>query len=107
MRVTASSLLFLPVPASSRAIKQATNSDVVFFALDTLDQPVVVGSTVPVEEIAPVSDGQGRFRFRPLPPGRYTVRATARGWGSATRQAQVRAGRAAMVTFALPAAGGR
>src|SRR5439155_1636960 len=29
------------------AIKQATNSDVVFFALDTLNQPVVVGSTVP------------------------------------------------------------
>ncbi len=35
------------------AIKQATNSDVVFFALDTLDQPVVVGSTVPAQEIGP------------------------------------------------------
>jgi HAMP domain-containing protein len=35
------------------AIKQATNSDVVFFALDTLDKPVVVGSTVPAQAIAP------------------------------------------------------
>src|SRR5467141_2209782 len=32
------------------AIKQATNSDVVFFALDTLNQPVVVGSTVPAQQ---------------------------------------------------------
>src|SRR5213593_4577877 len=35
------------------AIKQNTNSDVVFFALDTLNQPVVVGSTVPAQDIAP------------------------------------------------------
>ena len=35
------------------AIKQATNSDVVFFALDTLGKPVVVGSTVPAQEIGP------------------------------------------------------
>src|SRR5712691_4969485 len=35
------------------AIKQATNSDVVFFALDTLNKPVVVGSTVPARDIAP------------------------------------------------------
>jgi serine/threonine-protein kinase len=35
------------------AIKQATNSDVVFFALDTLSKPVVVGSTVPARDIAP------------------------------------------------------
>jgi len=36
------------------AIKQATSSDVVFFALDTLNKPVVVGSTVPPQDIAPV-----------------------------------------------------
>jgi serine/threonine-protein kinase len=36
------------------AIKQATSSDVVFFLLDTLNQPVVVGSTVPASEIGPV-----------------------------------------------------
>jgi len=35
------------------AIKQATNSDVVFFALDTLGKPVVVGSTVPAQDISP------------------------------------------------------
>ena len=35
------------------AIKQATNSDVVFFALDTLDKPVVVGSTLAAQDIAP------------------------------------------------------
>jgi len=35
------------------AIKQATNSDVVFFLLDTLDQPVVTGSTVPAQDIGP------------------------------------------------------
>jgi eukaryotic-like serine/threonine-protein kinase len=37
----------------ARAIKQATNSDVVFFSLDTLDKPVVVGSTLPAADIAP------------------------------------------------------
>src|SRR2546421_7222549 len=36
------------------AIKQTTNSDVVFFALDTLNKPVVVGSTIPAQDIAPV-----------------------------------------------------
>src|SRR2546423_11557674 len=35
------------------AIKQTTNSDVVFFALDTLSNPVVVGSTLPAQDIAP------------------------------------------------------
>ncbi len=35
------------------AIRQATNSDVVFFALDTLDEPYVVGSTLPRDELAP------------------------------------------------------
>jgi eukaryotic-like serine/threonine-protein kinase len=35
------------------AIKHATNSDVVFFALDTLDKPVVVGSTLAAQDIAP------------------------------------------------------
>jgi HAMP domain-containing protein len=35
------------------AIKQATNSDVVFFMLDTLSKPVVVGSTVPAQDIGP------------------------------------------------------
>jgi HAMP domain-containing protein/predicted Ser/Thr protein kinase len=39
------------------AIKQATSSDVVFFALDTLDQPVVVGSTVPAQDIGPALQG--------------------------------------------------
>src|SRR5256712_3333779 len=34
------------------AIKQATNTDVVFFALDTLGKPVVVGSTVPAQDIS-------------------------------------------------------
>jgi hypothetical protein len=35
------------------AIKQATSTDVVFFALDTLNRPVVVGSTVPARDIGP------------------------------------------------------
>src|SRR6059036_449783 len=39
------------------AIKQATNSDVVFFALDTLNNPVVVGRTVPAQDIAPALQG--------------------------------------------------
>ena len=37
----------------AQAIKQTTNSDVVFFSLDTLNRPVVVGSTVPAHEIGP------------------------------------------------------
>ena len=39
------------------AIKQATNSDVVFFLLDTLSKPVVVGSTVPAQDIGPALEG--------------------------------------------------
>ena len=35
------------------AVKQATNSDVVFLALDTLNRPFVVASTLPREQIAP------------------------------------------------------
>ena len=35
------------------AIKSATSSDVVFFALDTLNKPVVVGSTIPAADIGP------------------------------------------------------
>ena len=37
----------------AQAIKQATTSDVVLFALDTLGRPYVVGSTLPREEVAP------------------------------------------------------
>src|SRR5947199_5684881 len=37
----------------AQAIRQTTNSDVVFFSLDTLNRPVVVGSTVPAQDIAP------------------------------------------------------
>ncbi len=36
----------------AQAVKQATNSDVVFFALDTLSHPFVVGSTLPRDEVA-------------------------------------------------------
>ena len=39
------------------AIKQATNSDVVFFMLDTLNKPVVVGTTRPGPEIGPALQG--------------------------------------------------
>ena len=39
------------------AIKQATNSDVVFFMLDTLNKPVVAGSTVPAQDIGPALQG--------------------------------------------------
>mgnify|MGYP003578130979 CR=1 FL=1 len=39
------------------AIKQATSSDVVFFLLDTLSKPVVVGSTLPGADIGPVLQG--------------------------------------------------
>jgi HAMP domain-containing protein/predicted Ser/Thr protein kinase len=35
------------------AIKEATNSDVVFFALDTLNHPYVVGTTLPRDVIGP------------------------------------------------------
>src|SRR3989454_167558 len=38
----------------AQEIKQATGSDVVFFALDTLDQPHVVASTLPREDIGTV-----------------------------------------------------
>ena len=37
----------------ARAIQQTTSSDVVFFALDTLNRPYVVGGTVPREDIGP------------------------------------------------------
>src|SRR3989442_6832145 len=38
----------------AQEIKQASGSDVVFFALDTLDRPHVVASTLPREDIEPV-----------------------------------------------------
>jgi serine/threonine-protein kinase len=40
----------------AQAIKQATNSEVVFFALtnDTIPRPVPVGGTLPAEEVGPV-----------------------------------------------------
>ncbi len=38
----------------AHAIRQNTSSDVVFFSLDTLGQPVVVGSTLPAQDIGPV-----------------------------------------------------
>ena len=37
----------------AQQIKQATNADVVLFALDTLDHPYVVGSTLPREQVGP------------------------------------------------------
>ncbi len=36
----------------AQSIKQATTTDVVFFGLDTLNRPYVVGSTLPKQEIA-------------------------------------------------------
>src|SRR5216117_3931693 len=38
----------------AQEIKQATGSDIVFFALDTLDRPHVVASTLPRDDIEPV-----------------------------------------------------
>ncbi len=35
------------------AVKRATNADVVFFALDTANHPIVVGSTLPPAEMGP------------------------------------------------------
>jgi HAMP domain-containing protein len=35
------------------AVKRATNADVVFFALDTANRPVVVGTTLPAADIGP------------------------------------------------------
>jgi len=37
----------------ARQIKQATTTDVVFFALDTLNRPYIVGSTLPREAVEP------------------------------------------------------
>src|SRR6266581_4886141 len=37
----------------AQAIKQATTTDVVFFALDSLDRPYIVGSTLSREEVEP------------------------------------------------------
>src|SRR2546426_63920 len=39
--------------STAQAIKQATTSDVVLFALDTLGQASVVGTTLPREEVGP------------------------------------------------------
>src|SRR5436309_11520052 len=52
------------------AIKQATNSDVVFFALDTLNQPVVVGSTVAAQDIGPALQSGVKAEVLAADPGR-------------------------------------
>jgi eukaryotic-like serine/threonine-protein kinase len=63
----------------AQAIRQATNSDVVFFALDTLDRPYVVGSTLPREDL----DSALRAGLRPDELARDSVgeRMTARTGG--------------------------
>ena len=43
--------------ALAQQIKQSTTTDVVFFALDTLDHPYIVGSTLPRETIEPALVG--------------------------------------------------
>src|SRR5438552_2700576 len=53
----------------AQEIKQATGSDVVFFALDTLDHPHVVASTLPREDIGTVLAAD---------PGRRVALATRR-----------------------------
>jgi HAMP domain-containing protein/predicted Ser/Thr protein kinase len=44
------------------AIKEATSSDVVFFALDTLNHPYVVGTTLPRDQIGPALVDSGFVR---------------------------------------------
>src|SRR5213083_588980 len=50
----------------AQEIKQATGSDIVFFALDTLDRPHVVASTLPRDDIEPVlaADTAALLRLR-------------------------------------------
>src|SRR3989475_7784732 len=42
--------------ALAEQIKQATSTDVVFFALDTLKRPYIVGSTIPRDVVEPARD---------------------------------------------------
>jgi hypothetical protein len=74
---------------------------------------VVTGvlNTTPVNEIAVVTDDDGKFSFRNLAPGRYTLRATRDGYygplvngaapGSATKTVIVEADKAAKVDVGM------
>jgi hypothetical protein len=48
------------------------------------------------------TDGLGRFEIRELPPGRYTVRALATGFGIREQNLELRAGAPVSVNFSLP-----
>jgi len=49
----------------AQTIKEATNSEVVFFGLDTLNRPFVVGSTMPREQTGPALAARGGSCFTP------------------------------------------
>jgi eukaryotic-like serine/threonine-protein kinase len=63
----------------AQAIRQATSSDVVFFALDTLDRPYVVGSTLPRENLD--SALRAGLRLEELDRDSVGERMTARAGG--------------------------
>ena len=56
-------------------IKQATSGDVVFFALDTLDHPHVVGTTLPRDQVGPALGADTALRRNARDSGAVEVSA--------------------------------
>jgi len=65
---------------------------------------IVIAATTATDsypEIAPVSNEEGKFNFPDLPPGRYTLRASVKGYKSETQPVDVQAGKTAQVEFVM------
>jgi hypothetical protein len=65
-----------------------------------IDQTTATGG---IQEILPVTNGEGRFDWTDLPPGAYTLRALKEGYKPQTRTAEVKGGETAQVEFVLQA----
>jgi hypothetical protein len=68
---------------------------------------IVIESTpagAPIADIAPVTNEQGRFSLPNLPPGRYTLRVSLKGYQTQRQAVEVEDGKSTPVEFVMPRA---
>jgi iron complex outermembrane receptor protein len=62
---------------------------------------MITGTSPSHSDIAALTDEQGKYSFRILVPGTYTLLVNAEGYDPQTRQIKVRAGDVAQLDFIL------